>query len=191
LDSIFLSLVLELAFGLAVGFIVGLAAEALNCALQLVAFQAGFSYATTIDPSSEADGGVLLVAAQLFSGLLFFALGLDRIALRAFAGSLRSFPPGQGVVELLTAERMTSMFASAVEMGVRLALPVVVVLIAIDLCLAVLGRFQAQMQLLSLAFPVKLLLSLLLVGGAAGALATGARAMAEKSCMVLRQLGLS
>ena len=50
--------------------------------------QAGYAYASTIDPNTEADSGVLLVFAQLMAGMLFFALGLDREVLRLFAQSL-------------------------------------------------------------------------------------------------------
>jgi flagellar biosynthetic protein FliR len=185
------ALALEFVLGLTIGFIVAMMGEVLSCAMQFVAFQAGFSYATTIDPSSDADGGVLLVAAQLFSGLLFFALELDQVGLRAFAASLQAFPPGQEVAEVLTLQGITGVFSSAVTMGTRLALPALVMLVSVDVCLAVLGRFQAQMQLLSLAFPLKLLLSLLLVAGTAGILSMGARRIAEGSAEVLRRLGLA
>jgi flagellar biosynthetic protein FliR len=44
--------------------------------------------------------------------------------------------------------------------GVRLALPLAGLLLLIDLSLALLGRMQQQLQLLSLAFPVKMLAAL-------------------------------
>jgi flagellar biosynthetic protein FliR len=47
--------------------------------------------------------------------------------------------------------------------GVRLALPVVALLVMVDVALALLGRINAQLQLLSLAFPAKMLTALLLL----------------------------
>ena len=61
---------------------------------QIISLQAGYSFATTIDPPSGADSSVLLSIAQLTSGLLFFATGLDRQVLMIFAQSLSLHPPG-------------------------------------------------------------------------------------------------
>jgi flagellar biosynthetic protein FliR len=47
--------------------------------------------------------------------------------------------------------------------GVRLALPVVALLVMVDVALALLGRINQQLQLLSLAFPAKMLAALLLL----------------------------
>src|SRR5205814_2218025 len=68
----------EAAFGLTVGLAVAFLAEALMFAAQLVSTQAGFSYASTVDPTTQADSSVMAVFGQLGAGLLFFALGLDR-----------------------------------------------------------------------------------------------------------------
>ncbi len=48
-------------------------------------------------------------------------------------------------------------------MGVRLALPVVALLVMVDVALALMGRLNAQLQLLSLAFPAKMLTALLVL----------------------------
>ena len=48
-------------------------------------------------------------------------------------------------------------------MGVRLALPVVALLVMVDVALALLGRLNAQLQLLSLAFPAKMLTALVML----------------------------
>ena len=48
-------------------------------------------------------------------------------------------------------------------MGVRLALPVVALLVMVDVALALLGRLNQQLQLLSLAFPAKMLTALVVL----------------------------
>ena len=48
--------------------------------------------------------------------------------------------------------------------GFKLALPIVVLLFLVDQGLAAITRLQAQLQLLTLAFPVKILLSILFLG---------------------------
>src|SRR3954471_726045 len=83
----------EAAVGLAMGISVAIPLEALMLAAQVLGLQAGYAYASTIDPNSEADSGILLIFAQLMSGMLFFAMGLDREVLRLFARSLEKIPP--------------------------------------------------------------------------------------------------
>jgi flagellar biosynthetic protein FliR len=56
----------------------------------------------------------------------------------------------------------TKMFIS----GVTLALPVAALLFLVDQGLSVLGRLQSQLQLLTLAFPAKIIISLLFLGAA-------------------------
>ena len=45
--------------------------------------------------------------------------------------------------------------ATLFSVGMRLALPVVALLVMVDVALALLGRINAQLQLLTLAFPAK------------------------------------
>jgi len=156
--------VAEAAIGIAVGVTVALVLEALSLAAQVLGLQAGYAYASTIDPNTEADSGVLLVFAQLMAGLLFFAGGLDRQVLLLFAQSLEKLPAGSygfGPPSALAVVRLGGVLFSV---GLRLAFPVVALLVMVDVALALLGRINQQLQLLSLAFPAKMLTALAVLG---------------------------
>jgi flagellar biosynthetic protein FliR len=153
----------EAAVGIAIGVSLSIALECFALAAQVLGTQAGYAYASTIDPNSEADSGVLQVIAQLLAGLLFFALGLDRELLRLFARSLDKLPPGTFPATLASAESIVGLGGMLFGFGVRLALPVVALLLLVDVALALLGRLNQQLQLLSLAFPLKMLLALLVL----------------------------
>jgi flagellar biosynthetic protein FliR len=153
----------EGAAGMAIGVAVAIALEAFTLAAQILGLQAGYAYASTIDPNTEADSGILLVFAQLMSGMLFFALGLDREILRIFAQSLEKVPAGAYVFGRATAEPLIRLGAALFSAGMRLALPVVALLVMVDVALALLGRINAQLQLLTLAFPAKMLTTLILL----------------------------
>lgn len=154
----------EAAFGIAIGVAVAIVLEAFGLAAQILGLQAGYAYASTIDPTTEADSGVLLVFAQLMAGLLFFALGLDREILRLFAHSLAKVPLGVYALGLPAAEIMIRLASGLFSMGLRLALPVVALLMMVDVALALLGRLNQQLQLLALAFPAKMLTALVVLG---------------------------
>jgi flagellar biosynthesis protein FliR len=150
----------EAALGVAMGIGMAIALEAFALAAQVFGLQAGYAYASTIDPNSEADSGVLLVFAQLIAGMMFFALGLDREVLRLFAQSLDVTVAGTYVPGPAAAAPVIHLGSALFAAGVRLALPVVALLLMVDVALALLGRLNQQLQLLSLAFPVKMLLAL-------------------------------
>jgi flagellar biosynthetic protein FliR len=154
----------EATVGIAIGIIVATVLEVFVLAAQILGLQAGYAYASTIDPNTQADSGILLVLAQLAGGLLFFATGLDREVLRLFALSLEKIPAGSYIFSPASAQGLIQLGAVLVSVGLRLAFPVVALLVMIDIALALVGRVNAQLQLLSLAFPVKMLVSLLVLG---------------------------
>jgi len=153
----------EAAVGIAIGVSVAIVLEAFLLAAQVLGLQAGYAYASTVDPNTQADSGILLVFAQLISGMLFFALGLDRDVFHLFAESLRRVPAGTFTFGQGSADALIRLGSSLFSVGVRLALPVVTLLILVDVALALLGRLNAQLQLLTLAFPVKMLAALLML----------------------------
>jgi flagellar biosynthetic protein FliR len=155
--------VAEAATGIAIGVSVAIVLEAFVLAMQVFGIQAGYAYASTVDPNTEADSGVLLVFAQLMAGMLFFALGLDRQILRLFAESLEKVPAGAYVFGPASAQSLIRLGSSLFSTGVRLAMPVVALLLMVDVSLALMGRLNAQLQLLAVAFPAKMLTTLLVL----------------------------
>ena len=108
------------------------------------------------------EGIFLFVAA---CGLLFFALGIDRHVLRALAESLTTYPPGAFAISKAAADEILKLATTVLNTGLRLALPISGLMILIDLALSVLGRVHAQIQLVQMSFPIKLLLCLGVLGG--------------------------
>jgi flagellar biosynthetic protein FliR len=157
----------EAALGVAIGLVVSFLSESFAIFGQAVGLQAGYSFASTIDPNSQADNGVVIVLSQSVSGLLFFTLGLHREVLRAFAASLTTLPPGGFKATPALADAMIRLASTLFSTGLRLALPVIALLVMVDLALALLGRINSQLQLLSLAFPAKMLATLVLLGALA------------------------
>ena len=164
LSRLLVWLLSEAAFGLTIGVAVGFLTEGLVLAAQILGLQAGYSFASTIDPTTQSDSTVIQTAVQLCAGVLFFVAGLDREVVRVFARSLEVWPPGTFVITQPLADTVRQLGAAMFSVGLRLALPVVALMLLIDLSLALLGRVNAQLQLLTLAFPLKMLASLVAIG---------------------------
>jgi flagellar biosynthetic protein FliR len=153
-------LLAEAGLGIGVGVAVAFLSEIFQVGAQIISLQAGYSFASTIDPTSGADSSVMLSIAQTVAGLLFFATGLDHQVLAAFARSLSVHPPGQVVLTTSMLHQIIQTGSLMFSTGLRLVLPLLAMLLIVDFSLALLARLNSQLQLITLAFPIKMLLSL-------------------------------
>ncbi len=160
----------ETAFGLTVGLVIALLLEGLQLTAQVLGLQAGYSYASTVDPNTQADSTIFQLMAQLLTGILFFAFGLDREVLRGLARSFHSVPAfitaGEPVWNPRAVEPVVRLGAAIFSTGLELAMPVLALLVLLDIAFAVMGRLRAQLQLLSLSFSIKMLTALVFFAAA-------------------------
>jgi flagellar biosynthetic protein FliR len=153
----------EMGFGLVAGLAVSFLTEGFQVGAQILGMPAGFGYAQTIDPNSQADSSVLQVLTMLTTGLLFFSLGIDALVIRILAASFQKYPAGSWSFSAGSLDSIIHLGAGMFSLGMRVALPVVALLLLIDVALALLGRMQQQLNLLSLAFPIKMMAALVIL----------------------------
>lgn len=150
----------EASLGLLIGLCVNLCVEAFVLAAQLLGLQAGFTYASTVNPMADADANVVQIVLQLYAMLLFVSVGLDRLTVKALAISVERLPPGGWYLERAHMEEVIRLISEVWVTALRLALPLIGLLLILDLTLAVFGRVCSQLQLLTTTFPVKTLATL-------------------------------
>lgn len=150
----------ELVLGLVLGFAIACLSEAIAMGFQILGLQAGYTFASTVDPTTQADSNILQIFGQLASGMLFFALGLHHDIIRALAASLQTIPPGTYVAGENALQLVVNLGRDLFIVGLRLALPVLVACVMLDITLALVGRINTQLQLLTIMFPVKMLATL-------------------------------
>lgn len=178
----------EALLGMGVGLAVSYLAEVLAMAAQTVSLQAGYGFASTIDPTTEADAGFLVVLAQLLAGLLFFACGIDRQALAILGRSFERIPPGACVLSPSMADAMVSAGSTIFSTGLRLALPVIALLAMTDIALALIGRLNSHVQVQTLGFPAKMIAGLALLAWIATLIPTVFQQAARQTLTLVDQL---
>ena len=139
--------------GLAGNFVV----ESLTFGAQMIAAQAGFSYASMIDPFSESDTGIIPSFVGLAANLLIFQSPLYAGLFRALAEGLSRAPERAASHASDVARIVVGFSAHCLEYGIRLALPVIAFGFLADLCIGLFGRLQPQIQFLPISFSLKLL----------------------------------
>lgn len=160
MGSLCLILLSEMALGTGIGLLVSFISEAMTVGAQILSLQAGFAYASEVDPTSQADSDVLPVIAQLMAGLLFFTTGLHRMVIQAFADSLKRYPPGAFPLDRNIANMVIHVGSGMFAVGLRLAFPVLGLLLMSEVLLGLMGRISAQLHLGQQAGPIKVMIAL-------------------------------
>lgn len=178
----------EAALGIALGLCVALMQEGIQLGTQMIGVQAGFSYASTIDPTSNADSAILQVLFTLASSLIFLALGLDTVLFRFLLTGVQTVPPGQWTLTPQHATAVMALFPQLFIDAIRCSLPVVAILLVIDTALALLSRLQPQLQLLTLSFPLKMLAAMAVLAAGAPLLPNAVERSSARSLETIQYL---
>lgn len=153
----------ELALGVSVGLLISFLTETLAFGAQAISLPAGYTYAASVDPATQADSNILISLAQLLSGLLFFTLELHHTVLHALARSFDRHPPGSFEPTDQIAHVVISAGTTMLKLGFELVIPILTVLVMVDVAMALLGRLNAQVQVMTVSFPAKMLASMALL----------------------------
>jgi flagellar biosynthetic protein FliR len=128
------------------------------------------------------------ILLQLYAMLLFSSLGLDRMVIRALAQSIERLQPGVWFLGKGHMEQLGGLFSEIWVAALRLALPLIGMLLVLELTLAVFGKICVQLQLLTVSFPVKTLATLGLLAVLAPTFASVGETQAAKlidRCLVM------
>jgi len=157
-------LLIELATGFAFGFVGRLVFSGLEIAAQIIGYQMGFSLAAAIDPPTQAQTAALGIVAQMLGLVIFMSADGHHWLLLATVQSFEVIGPGGAHISATLAQLMLRLSADALAVGVALAAPAIVMLLALEFALAVAGRAIPQIQVMVLGFPIKIAAGLWLIG---------------------------
>jgi flagellar biosynthetic protein FliR len=150
----------ELLIGLLTGFAITLIFGSIQFMAGLIGVNSGFSFAQTINPLFEGGTGVVETFITAFALLVFVQVNGHHLFLVGLRELFDVVPVGQvtrlpGSIETLMT-LSTGMFSA----GLKLALPVMAVLLLADIGLGLLSRVAPQFNLFALEMPAKMLLGL-------------------------------
>jgi flagellar biosynthetic protein FliR len=156
-------MVVQLLVGALFAFAIGALLAAVQTAGGLADILSGFSFGATVDPINGNPGGVFSELYALIGVMLFIAIGGDAWMLRGIARTFTLVPltkaPQLGSLANAAELSFTSIFTSALEV----AAPVVLTLLITDVAFGMVSRVVPQMNVFSVAFPLKVGVSLLVV----------------------------
>ena len=153
----------EAAIGLALAFVVRALIAGAEFAGHLAGYQIGFSYGATIDPQSGVNNTMLATFYGLLATVGFLAVNGHHAVLRALAASYAALPIGAGQVDASLVDGVRDILGIVFTVAVRLAAPVVVVLLAIELVLGLISRASPALSSMVIGAPIRIVIGLLVL----------------------------
>jgi flagellar biosynthetic protein FliR len=150
----------EILIGLALGFVLQLAALTVRVGGELIGQEMGFAMAHQVDPQT---GVSMPVVAQLYDGLFligFLAIDGHHWLVRALSDSFARAPVGElaGTTRLWPA--VEALFLQTFRAGLVFAAPVMVLMFLVSVMIALLGRAVPQINLMDIGFTLRILAAL-------------------------------
>lgn len=184
----FLAVAQQIGLGIAMGFVLQLVFEGVMMGGELVAYSMGLSFAQMADPirgsSSPVVGQFLLTIAML----LFLAMGGHLLALQLLADSFRTLPPGPVGLDAERWRDLALLGGQIFSGGLRIALPVMVALLTVNLAFGIMSRAAPALNLMAVGFPAALIAGLLLLHFSLEGLHAGLQALLEMAWAFLTML---
>ena len=146
----------EAFVGVVIGFVVTLVFAVFQIAGDFIDMQAGFSFATMVDPVNGSQTAVAARFHQILVGLLFFATNAHHVVISGLADSFRLVPVGSMSLNPLVANGVLDIFATLFTVALRIASPVVAAVFLADVALAIICRAVPQMNVIIAGMPLKL-----------------------------------
>jgi flagellar biosynthetic protein FliR len=154
----------EVAIGAALGFLVSLLFTAVQLAGDIIDVTGGFSLQPAYDPTSQTMNASIGRMHYLLAITLLFTSGGHMLLIAGYARSYEALPIG----DMLPTGQLASMLVTAFGMmflaAAQIAAPLVAVLLLSDVALALLSRAAPALNMFAIGFPVKIMLTLTLLG---------------------------
>ena len=154
----------QVIVGGALGYLTMLAFAAIEAAGNLIDVFGGFTLSSSFDPLSMSQNSVFGKLFQMLAVALLFTLNLHIVVLAGFMHSYNAIPIDAGISMATMSQLATHGLTILVESAAQIAGPLIGVLFLADVGLALMTRVAPSMNVFSLGFPIKMLITLSLVG---------------------------
>ncbi len=154
----------SIIIGALLAFVVGIPFAAVRFAGQVIGVQIGFSMANTVDPQSGGRASVLSNFYYLLAVVFFFASDAHHILITAMIESVRVVPPFTEVFSVGGSWYILSEFGSFFVIGLKIASPVIIVLLLVSVAMGFIVKTVPQINILVVGFPVKIAVGLAVLG---------------------------
>jgi flagellar biosynthetic protein FliR len=154
----------ELLCGMLMGLVATIVFHAVEYAGQMVGLSIGLAIVNVLDPVSGAQVSIISRLYGLFALVVFFALDAHHLVLGAVLDSFQVVPIGGSIFTTGLMLHVLDLAGGIFSIGVRIAAPVLAVMILTELAMGLVVRTVPQMNIFIVGFPLKIGLGFFLIG---------------------------
>lgn len=162
--SLALLILSEALIGLLFGFVAQFVFSAVELGGTLISYMMGFAAANIFDPQTQRQVSVIPQFQNILAILIFLSLDIHHVFLRVLAESYAILPPGQADLSMGALSYVIGLSSTIFVLGVKLAAPVLAVLILVLVVMGVMSRTVPQLNVFFLSFPIKIAAALVVIG---------------------------
>ena len=156
--------VTEAMIGLTLGVCVRTFFGSVQLAGQIIGFQMGFAMINVVDPQSGANVSIMEQIAYWVALLVFLLLNGHHIMLLALVESFELVPPGFFMFQEAMLTRVLGLGAEMFVLAIKIGAPVIAALLFTSAAFGLTAKFSPQMNVMIVAFPLKIIVGLMLFG---------------------------
>ncbi|MGY1840515.1 MULTISPECIES: flagellar biosynthetic protein FliR [unclassified Modestobacter] len=158
------SAITEAVIGAALGFVVQVLFTAVQLAGDLIDLAGGFSLQPAYDPLALTTNSAIGKLHYLLAITLLFTSGGHLLLVRGFVTSYQGLPVGGSLPTDQLGSTLVTAFSMMFLAALQIAGPMVAVLLLADVALALLSRAAPALNIFAIGFPVKIMITLALLG---------------------------
>jgi flagellar biosynthesis protein FliR len=159
-ESLILCVLREAFIGIFLGFLTRMIFMSVEVAGQLVGISMGFSTITLINPAFGDSAGVMEQFESILATLLFLAINGHHLFFEAIFQSFKLAPVGVLTMNPQALASLTVFAQEVFVIGVKLAGPMIAVILFLNVALGIVGRAVPQINVFVISFPVNILVGL-------------------------------
>lgn len=165
LGAFFFLLVGEVLIGLLMGFFVYLIFIAFQLAAQIFSTTFGLGFVEVVDPLSETSIPTYGTLLLIFATLVFISIDGPFLSFQAFLESYKRIWPYNLDLDSVKviSQFVVSGFNAMFSIAIKVSLPIIAVILAIDITVGILAKTAPQINVLNLSFDAKVAIGLILV----------------------------
>lgn len=150
----------ELLIGLCLALAVNVIFAGAQIAGELVGFQMGFSIVNVVDPITGADAPITANLLYIVTFLLFLSFGGHHLLIKALVESFTLIPVEAALPQKGYLIAVISYCAHLFVIALKIAAPVIGVLLLINVAFAITARAIPQMNVFLMSFPITIAIGL-------------------------------
>lgn len=153
----------EAVIGLFFGTVARIFMMATDTAGMVISISSGLGNAQVFNPSLATQGSLIGALMSITGVVVLFATNMHHLIISAIIDSYNSFPVTGFVDTASMAELIAKTVSASFAIGVKMAIPFIVLTLLIYVGMGVLSRIMPQVQVFLIALPLQILLSIILL----------------------------